>query len=126
VAILVGVSMLAIAVWPGDTNASGGAAADLGSPQWVWIAHIAAAAAALSAVFLAQRRGRGGLPRMLLVAGALILLATFVMSWTSGVTGPRTWLTLLLPAVLLVVASMGVGPMPRTLDPHGAPDSPRR
>jgi hypothetical protein len=88
----------------------------VGSPQWQWIAYIIAGAAAISSVFLAQRRGRSGLPRLLLWIGAFALIGVFVISLTTGTSGPRAWLTLLLPAVLLAVASMGVGPMPRTLD----------
>ncbi|MES2524894.1 MAG: hypothetical protein V4617_19505 [Gemmatimonadota bacterium] len=118
-AIVVGVVLLGLAIWPGDSNASRGAAADVGSPQWVWIAHIVAALAALSSVFLAQRRERSGLPRLLLLLGAVALLAVFVIALMAGDTGTRAWLTLLLPAVLLFVASAGVGPMPRRLDADG-------
>ena len=121
--ILVGVSLIALAVWPGDQSASRDAAVDVGSPQWQWIAYIVAGAAAISSVFLAQRRGRGGLPRLLLWIGALALIGVFVVALLNGSTGPRAWLTLLLPAVLLAVASMGVGPMPRTLNTHAASES---
>ena len=126
VVILVGVTLFALAVWPRDPDASSNAGVDIGHPQWQWIAHIVASAAAISSVFLAQRRGRSGLPRTLLWIGALALIAAFIVSLTAGVGGPRPWLTLLLPAVLLAAASMGVGPMPRTLDSHEASDSNRR
>ena len=114
VVILVGVSLLALAIWPGGRTASVSATQDLVSPQYAWIAYIVGAITALAAVFLAQRRGRQGLPRMLLVLGAIALLVGFFIARD---TGTRAWLTLLLPGLLLFGASFAVGPMPRGGDP---------
>ena len=117
VAILVGVSMIGIALRPGGQNASNEAAQDLGDPQWALMVHITSGALALASVFLAQRRGaRTGLPKTLLLIAGALLLGMFIMSMVSGASGARSWLTLLLPGLLLLGAAFGVGPMPRNLD----------
>jgi cytochrome bd-type quinol oxidase subunit 2 len=115
VAILVGVALIGIEVWPGDQNASSAAAQDLGNPKWILIAHITAGALALASVFLAQRRERSGLPKMLLLLAGALLLGGFILSIATGDSGTRAWLTLVLPGVLLLGAAFGVGPMPRDL-----------
>jgi hypothetical protein len=108
--------MIGIEIWPGRHNASSAAAQDLGNPKWILIAHSVAGALALGSVFLAQRRARNGLPKiMLLIAGA-VLLGGFVLSMSAGDAGARAWLTLVLPGVLLFGAAFGVGPMPRDLN----------
>lgn len=107
--------MIGIALRPGSHNASAAAAQDLGNPKWILIAHIASGALALASVFLAQRRGRGGLPKMLLLLAGALLLGGFILSITTGDSGTRAWLTLLLPGVLLLASAFGVGPMPRDL-----------
>lgn len=114
-AILVGVTLLALSIWPGEPNASREASADLGNAQFAHIARLIAGACALLGVGLAQSPERRGLPRVLLVIGALSLLLAFGLALTDGTTGPRAWLSLALPAVLLFVASAGVGPLPRHL-----------
>ena len=116
VAILVGVSMIGLALRPGDHNASNAAAQDLGNLNWILVVHIAAGAMALASVFLAQRRARTGLPKVLLMVAGALLLGGFILSIMAGDSGARSWLTLLLPGVLLLVAAFGVGPMPRHLD----------
>ena len=110
--------MIGVAVWPGDHNASSAAAADLGNPKWIWIAHIVAGALSLASVFLAQRTARSGLPKILLMVAGALLLVGFVMTMLAGSSGPRSWLALLLPGLLLLAAAFGVGPMPRNLDTH--------
>lgn len=114
VVIVVGVSLLALAIWPGGRTASVSATQDLISPQYAWLAYIVGAVTALAAVFLSQRRGRQGLPRILLMVGAIVLLVGFFIARD---TGTRAWLTLLLPGLLLFGSSFAVGPMPRGGDP---------
>ena len=117
VAILVGVALIGISLRPGGQNASTEAAQDFGNPKWALIVHITSGALALASVFLAQRRGaRNGLPKTLMLVAAALLLGMFIMSIVSGLSGTRSWLTLLLPGLLLLGASFAVGPMPRNLD----------
>jgi hypothetical protein len=112
VAIVTGFVLLGLAMRPGDQNASAGAAQEAGNPQLLWASHAFAGAAAIAAVFIAQRWQRRPLARVLLVLGALALIAALIVF---NDFGPRALLTALLPALLLLVAASSVGPMPRDI-----------
>jgi peptidoglycan/LPS O-acetylase OafA/YrhL len=111
VAILTGVALLAMAIWPRQSSISEEAARELGSPDFAWIAWIVAGFSALAAVLLAQRWRRPALSRGLLMAGGAALLIGYIIS--GDLLSMPSLLTLLLPAVALFASSMGVGPMPR-------------
>ncbi len=121
-AILVGVSLLALATWPGEQNAAPDASRDLGRPQLAQMMHVLAGGMTILALFVAQRAERRGIARLMMLAGVVGLLVAFAAALTTGTAGPRTWLTLLLPAALLGLAALRVGPMPRS--PHA--DAPTR
>jgi thiol:disulfide interchange protein len=112
VAIFTGFVLLGLAIWPGDPSASAGAAREAGNPQLLWGSHAFAGAAAIAAVFLAQRPQRRTIARLLLALGGLALLAVLVVF---NDFGTRALLTSLLPALLLFVAATSVGPMPRDI-----------
>jgi hypothetical protein len=110
IAIFTGLALLGLAIWPGPQSASADAAREASNLQVLWMAHAGAGALTLLAVLAAQRWTRRSLARGLLVVAALVLLATLL---TFRDFGPRALLTLLLPAILLLVAVTGIGPMPR-------------
>ena len=113
-AILTGVALLALAVWPRPATISEEASQELGSPEYAWIAWIIGGASALAAVFLAQRARRPALFRGLMLLGGVVLLVGFIVSRAS--MGANGWLTLMLPAVVLFACAFGIGPMPRQVD----------
>lgn len=114
VAILTGVTLLALAVWPRQTSISDDASRDLGNPQYAWVAWIVSGLAALAAVLLAQRSRRPALYRGLMLLGGTVLVVGFILS--RELMGARSWLTLLLPAVVLYSTAFGIGSMPREPD----------
>ncbi len=111
-AIVTGLALLGLAIWPGPQSASAGAALESGRPQVLWLAHALAGAMALTGVTAAQRWGLRPLGRWLLAIAALGLLAVL---FTFREFGPRALSTVLLPALLLFIAAFAVGPMPREL-----------
>ena len=111
-AILTGLVLMALAIWPGEPQASADAAREAGNPQLMWLAYIAAGGSAIAAVLVAQRWQRRPLARALLVLGALVLLAVLVVFRDFG---PRALLTVLLPAVALLASATAIGPLPREL-----------
>jgi hypothetical protein len=110
IAIFTGLALLGLAIWPGPQSASAGAAREASNLQLLWISHASAGAVTLLAVLAAQRWSLRPLARGLLALAAVGLLATLI---TFRDFGPRALLTLLLPALLLMVAMIGIGPMPR-------------
>ena len=91
-AILTGLVLMALAIWPGEPQASADAAREAGNPQLMWLAYIAAGGSAIAAVLVAQRWQRRPLARALLVLGALVLLAERDVFRDFG---PRALLTVL-------------------------------
>lgn len=107
--ILVGVTLLGIAIWPGAPSASLDADVQTRDTQTLWLVHAVTGAATLVAVFVAQRPRRRPIARLLLVLAGIALLATLVIFRDFGV---RPLLVLLLPGVLLLALSMMMGPVP--------------
>lgn len=112
-AILTCVTLLALTIWPGGHTASGEAAQALGAPGAVWIARLVAGALAVAAVLVAQTWRRQALGRALLLGGGVLLLVALMLG---RVFDARAMLTLALPAVALLVASWGIGPIPQPAD----------
>jgi hypothetical protein len=111
-AIFTGLALLGLAIWPGPQSASAGAAREAGNPQLLWLAHAFAGAAALAGVGVAQRWELRPLGRALLILAAIALLGVL---FGFRDFGPRALLTVLLPALLLLVSASAVGPIPRDL-----------
>jgi hypothetical protein len=109
-ALFTGVALLGISVWPSDVNASSNAALEARYPGLVLGSHIAAGTTAVLAVVVGQSWRRRPLARALLVLGALVLLGVLLLFREFG---PRALWSMLFPAVLLLVAVPGIGPMPR-------------
>jgi hypothetical protein len=113
VAIFTGLALLGLAIWPGPQSASAGAARESGGNQEIlWLAHAAAGALALGSVAIAQRWNLRAIARGMLAVAAVGLV---VVCFTFRDFGPRALLTLVLPAMLLLVSAFAVGPMPREL-----------
>ncbi|HUQ81452.1 MAG TPA: hypothetical protein VM076_09955 [Gemmatimonadaceae bacterium] len=113
VAIVTGVALIGLAMWPGPQSASAGAARESGNPQLLWLSHACAGALALGAVAAAQRWSLRPLARGLLILGGLGLLSVLLVFRDFG---PRALLTAVLPALLLLGAATAIGPMPRDMN----------
>lgn len=112
VAIVTGVALFGLAIWPGPPSASEGAAAESGRPQVLWLVHALAGMMTLLGVTVAQRWGLRQMGRSLIVIAAVGLIAVL---FQFNQIGSRALLTVLLPAILLLVAAFSVGPMPREI-----------
>jgi hypothetical protein len=112
IAIVTGVALLGWAIWPGGHRMGQGVAEEIDYPGGRWVLWIVTGAAAIGAVAIAQRWRNRGLARAMLAASGIALLAflLFVNDFTA-----RAVLPLALPGILLLIASAGVGPMPRTV-----------
>jgi peptidoglycan/LPS O-acetylase OafA/YrhL len=109
-AILTGLVLMALAIWPGEPQANADAAREAGNPQLQWLAYVVAGGSAIAAVLIAQRWNRRPLARGLLALGGLTLLAVLLVFQDFG---PRALLTMLLQAIALLTSAVAIGPMPR-------------
>jgi peptidoglycan/LPS O-acetylase OafA/YrhL len=114
--IITAVILIALAMW-GSSSVIFGEGDETRAPLVPWLAHFFAGALALVAVFLAQRWGRRWAAQALLVVAGVILLGALAVVRDFG---PAAWLTLVLPALLLLVATPLLGPMP-PVDPTRTP-----
>jgi hypothetical protein len=108
-AIVTGMSLLGLAIWPGDPTASAGAARETGNAEMLWIAHGSAGALTIAGVFLAQHDRWRWLAKGLLILAGVGLIAVLVVFRDFG---PRALGTAALPALALLLASTRVGPLP--------------
>ncbi len=106
--ILVAVGLIGCAIW-GMPFAIARPSLEIQSVGLMAGAYALAGALALASQFAAQRWSRRGLARGLLVAAALALLAGLLAFHTIG---PRAWITMILPAAILLAATPFIGPMP--------------
>lgn len=109
VVILTGVALLALAIWPGGRTGSAEATQEVGRPDVIYMLYVAAGALAVAAVLVGQRWRRRAIARGMLVVAALALLGGLLVVRDLG---PRVWLTLILPAAVLLAATPALGPMP--------------
>jgi len=109
-AIFTGVVLLGLAIWPGPQSATAGAAREAGNLDVLWLVHALAGLATLAGVTIAQKWKLRSFGRVLLVAAAAGLI---VLLFSFHDFGPRALLTVLLPAILILVSAFAVGPMPR-------------
>lgn len=109
VTILVGVVLLALAIWPSGTTADVGAGQEIRYLDAAWALYAFAGLAALAGVMVAQRWSRRNLGRVLIALAGLALLGGLVLFRELGT---RAWLTFLLPGVVLLLAARSAGPLP--------------
>ena len=112
-AIITGVALLAISIWPGEPTAGADAAREQGNLELAWYVRMVVGAMAILAVVVAQKWERRPIARGLLLLGALALLANLLIFRDFG---PRALLSLVLPAAALLLASTAIGPMPRGVE----------
>ena len=109
-AILTGVTLLGIAIWPGEPSATVDADRETTVTPALWLVHIAAGALALVAVGVAQKWRNRAVARILLIVAALLLLGALMLFRDFTM---RAMLTSILPAVALLISSFAIGPLPR-------------
>jgi peptidoglycan/LPS O-acetylase OafA/YrhL len=83
---------------------------ELRAPDIAWAVYAAAGALTLIAVLIAQRRDRRRLAQGLLLAACAVLVLGAVSYRAPSL---QFWLTIVLPALALLVTVPFVGPMPR-------------
>ena len=113
-ALLTGVALIGVVIWPGGPTANNAAAEELRFPVAAWMVLGSAGFLALAGATVAQRWSLRGLGRGLIAVGGVLLLVNLFFVRDFGV---RALLTLLLPGVALLAAAFGAGPMPRDLGP---------
>jgi cytochrome bd-type quinol oxidase subunit 2 len=107
VVIATGLMLVGFAAW--NAPASTGAPDETASLPSLFTAYAAGGALAIVALFVAHRSRTGG--RVLIVAAALLLLVFGFDAFRERAAA--AWLTVLVPAVLLLGAVPFFGPMPR-------------
>ena len=112
-AIITGVALLAISIWPGEPTAGVDAARETGNLELAWYVRMIVGAMAILAVVVAQKWERRPIARALLIVGAHALLANLLIFRDFGA---RALLTFVLPAAALLLASTAIGPMPRGVE----------
>ena len=114
-ALVTGVALIGMVIWPGNPVATNAAAEELRFPIASWMTLVIAGALALGGATIAQRWSRRGAGRAMIALGGVLLLANllFVRDF-----GARSLLTLLLPGLALLAAAFGAGPMPRDVGPE--------
>jgi hypothetical protein len=107
VVIVVGVALLALAIWGVSVgSASSGESRSANVP---WMAHFLGGVATLVGVGLAQRARWRRWGQMLILLAVVILLGALVVFRFVGTWG---WVSLIIPAIVLLLATPLVGPMP--------------
>jgi peptidoglycan/LPS O-acetylase OafA/YrhL len=110
--ILCGLGLFGLAIWfpPFSTTTGAGETA----PTIAWPIYGSAGGLTLVALFLGQRWRWRALARVLLVAAVLILAYGLVTRFRD--VGPAAWLSVILPGIVLLVATPFFGPMPRAAE----------
>jgi hypothetical protein len=121
VAMLIGAILVALSIWGG--SAAGVSETGESRAAVPWFTHFSAGALTIAGVFIAQRWNRRRLGQVALVVSAVILIGALLMF---RYFGPWAWLTLVLPAVALLVATPFLAPTPPPLTSGRVPDSPSR
>lgn len=107
-AIVTGVALIASSLWPSGATAGEQAAREMGSLDTAYLVRIIAGVLAIVAVAVAQGWRRRSVARVMLfgIAAALLVSVALLDDF-----GPRSLLTLLVPATLFCVAAVGLGPV---------------
>jgi hypothetical protein len=111
--IIVGLGLFGLAVWFPPFTTTGGAD-EVRHVHGLWPVYALAGGLTLIALFLGQRWKWRTFARLLLVVAALILIVALFTGFRS--LGPAAWLTVIIPAVVLLVATPFFGPMPRAVE----------
>jgi hypothetical protein len=111
--ILCGLGLIGLAIWfPPFTTTTG--ASEVRSAPSVWPIYGGAGALTLAGLFLGQRWRWRTVARILLI-GAVIVLAYGLMTGFRQL-GVAAWLSVIVPGIILLVATPFFGPMPRAID----------
>jgi hypothetical protein len=111
--IIAGLGLFGLAVWfPPFTTTTG--AGEVRTVHSLWPIYALAGGLSLIALFLGQRWQWRNLARLLLVAAVGVLVYGLFTGFRE--LGVAAWLTVILPAILLLVAIPFFGPMPRAVE----------
>ncbi|HJR42243.1 MAG TPA: hypothetical protein VJ812_09100 [Gemmatimonadaceae bacterium] len=105
--IVVGVALLGLAIWGGPILT--GVDDEIAYAHAVWLVYAGAGALAIAGVIAAQRWSTRGLGRALVIVAALGLLASL---FAFRDLGARAWFATILPALIFLIASRSLGPLP--------------
>jgi hypothetical protein len=111
--ILVGLGLFGLAMWFPPFTTTGGAD-EVKSVPTVWPFYAGAGGLTLIALFLGQRWEWRIFARLLLIAAVIVLVAGLFTGFRE--LGPAAWLTVIVPGILLLVATPFFGPMPRVVE----------
>jgi hypothetical protein len=111
--ILVGLGLFGLAIWfPPFTTTTG--AGEVLTVHHVWPIYATAGGLTLLGLFLGQRWEWRILARLLLIAAVIVLAVGLFTGFRN--LGPVAWLTVIVPAIVLLLAMPFFGPMPRAVD----------
>ena len=111
--ILVGLGLFGLAIWfPPFTTTTG--AEEVRTAPSVWPIYAIAGGLTLIALFTGQRWQWRTFARLLLVAAVLVLVVGLFTGFRQ--LGPAAWVTIIIPAIVLLVAVPFFGPMPRAAE----------
>lgn len=116
-AILTGFALIAMAVWPGGWLGSRGSDLQTRSTDVLWLLHAITGVVAVVAVFVARRPQRRPLARLLLLLAVATLLGALLLYRDFST---RPLLTLVVPAIALLIAALAIGRVPGGDDPRRA------
>jgi hypothetical protein len=111
--ILVGLGLFGLAIWFPPFTTTGGAD-EVKSVPTLWPFYAGAGGLTLIALFLGQRWEWRIFARLLLIAAVIVLVASLFTGFRE--LGPAAWLTVIVPGILLLVATPFFGPMPRVAE----------
>lgn len=111
--ILVGLGLFGLAVWFPPFTTTGGAG-EVRTVHAVWPVYATAGGLTLIALFAGQRWQWRGFARLLLIAAVAVLIVGFFTGFRK--LGLTAWLTVIIPALVLLVATPFFGPMPRAVE----------
>jgi hypothetical protein len=111
--IIVGLGLFGLAVWVPPFTTSAGAE-DVRSAPAVWPTYALAGGLTLIALFTGQRWQLRTVARLLLIAAVVVLAVGFFTGFRE--LGMTAWLTIIIPAIVLLIAAPFFGPMPRAVE----------
>lgn len=117
-ALLTGLSLIGLAIWPGDWLGSRSSDLQTRGTDVLWLLQAITGVAAIVAVFVARRPQRRPAARLLLVLGAAALLAALVLFRDFSM---RPLLIHVVPAIALLIAAFAIGRVPGGDDPRHGP-----
>ena len=111
--IIVGLGLFGLAIWfPPFTTTTG--ADEVKTAPAVWPIYALAGGLTLVALFAGQRWQWRTFARVLLIAAVAVLVVGLFTGFRE--LGPAAWLTVILPGIVLLVATPFFGPMPRAAE----------